>query len=98
MVCGGLKILCMLLGQQHRYTKLLCSICDWESPAQQKHWTQRQWTQWTKLIPGSKHILKKSLVDPEKGLQAHTEEELSGSWKKYLTTFTHKVGFNQAIC
>jgi hypothetical protein len=81
--CGDLKVLCMLLGQQQGYTKFPCYICEWDSRAQDKHWTQRQWTQRTRLITGSKNILRKSLVDPE---------------KNDLTTFTNKVMFNEAIC
>jgi hypothetical protein len=64
--CGDLKVLCMLLGQQQGYTKFPCYICEWDSPAQDKHWTQRQWTQRARLITGCKNILRKSLVDPGK--------------------------------
>jgi hypothetical protein len=56
----------MLLGQQQRYATFLCYISEWDSQSQDKHWTQRQWTQTTGLILGFKNILRKSLVDPEK--------------------------------
>jgi hypothetical protein len=55
MVCGDLKVLCMLLGQQQGYTKFPWYICEWDSRAPDKHWTQKQWTQRTRLIPGSKN-------------------------------------------
>ncbi|GFG35278.1 hypothetical protein Cfor_11606 [Coptotermes formosanus] len=66
MVFGDLKVLCMLLEQQQGYTKFSCYICEWDSRVQDKYWTQRQWTQGARLIPGSKNILRKSLADPEK--------------------------------
>jgi hypothetical protein len=66
MVCGDMKVLCMLLGQQQGCTKFPCYICEWDSRAQVRHWIQRQWTHRTRLILGFKNILKKSIVDPEK--------------------------------
>jgi hypothetical protein len=95
MVCGDLKVLCMLPGQQQGYTKFSCSICGWDSRAQGKHWTQRQWTQRNKLIPGSKNILRKRLVDPEKiispplyiklGLMKQSVKALDGNYFNYLS-------------
>jgi hypothetical protein len=60
MICGDLKVLCMLLGQQAGYTKYPCFLCEWDSRAQSKHWEQKQWQ------PGNKNILCQSLVDRRK--------------------------------
>jgi hypothetical protein len=66
MICGDLKVLCMLLGQQAGYTKYPSFRCEWDSRARSQHWQQKQWTQRISLEPGSKNILRKSLVDPNK--------------------------------
>lgn len=39
LICGDLKIIFMLLGQQQGYTKFPCYICEWDSRACDKHWT-----------------------------------------------------------
>jgi hypothetical protein len=33
MICGDLKVLCLLLGQQAGYTKYLCFMCKWDNIA-----------------------------------------------------------------
>jgi hypothetical protein len=33
MICGDLKVLCMLLDQQAVYTKYPCFMCEWDSRA-----------------------------------------------------------------
>jgi hypothetical protein len=40
VVCGDLKVLCMLLGQQQGYTKFPCYICESDSRAPDKQWRQ----------------------------------------------------------
>jgi hypothetical protein len=37
LICGDLKILCMLLGQQPGYIKFPCFSCEWDSRAWSKH-------------------------------------------------------------
>jgi hypothetical protein len=49
MICGDLKALCMLLGQQAGYIKYPCFMCEWDSRPR------------TSLEPGSKNILRKIL-------------------------------------
>jgi hypothetical protein len=66
MICGHLKVLCMLLGQQVGYTKYPCFMCEWDSRARSQYWEQKHWTPRTSLEPGSKNIMCKSLVDPKK--------------------------------
>jgi hypothetical protein len=37
MICGGPKMLCMVLGQQAGYTKYPCFMCDWDNRASSQH-------------------------------------------------------------
>jgi hypothetical protein len=37
MICGDLKVLCMLLGQQAGYTKYPCFMCEWDSRERSQH-------------------------------------------------------------
>ncbi|EZA60811.1 hypothetical protein X777_13644 [Ooceraea biroi] len=39
-VCGDLKIVSMVLGQQSGFTKYPCFFCEWDSRAKCKHWTR----------------------------------------------------------
>jgi hypothetical protein len=41
-------------------------MCEWDSRARSQHWEQKHWTPKIFLEPGSKNILRKSLVDPKK--------------------------------
>jgi hypothetical protein len=66
MICGDLKVLCMLLGQQAVYTKYPCFMREWDSSARSRHWEQKHWTPRTSVEPGSKNILDKSLVNWKK--------------------------------
>jgi predicted RNA-binding Zn-ribbon protein involved in translation (DUF1610 family) len=68
MICGDLKVLCTLLGQQAGYTKYPCFMCGWDRIARSQHWEQKHWTPRTSLGPGSKNILHKSLVNLRKML------------------------------
>jgi hypothetical protein len=40
MICGDLKVLCMLLGQQAGYTKYPGFMCEWDSRARSQHCEQ----------------------------------------------------------
>jgi hypothetical protein len=62
MICGDLKVSCMLLGQQACYNKYPCFMCEWGSRARSQHWEQKHRTPRTSLEPRSKNILCKSLV------------------------------------
>ncbi|KAJ8883610.1 hypothetical protein PR048_015454 [Dryococelus australis] len=37
LICGDLKILCMVLGQQQGYTIYPCFLCEWDSRARHLH-------------------------------------------------------------
>ncbi len=68
IVCGDLKVICMLLGQQSGYTKFPCFLCEWDSRARSQHWIQRDWPIRHNLTPGSKNILHEKLIEPGKVL------------------------------
>jgi hypothetical protein len=44
MICGDLKVLCILLGQQAGYTKYPCFMCEWGIRARSQNWEQKHWT------------------------------------------------------
>jgi len=58
---GDLKVIGLLLGQQGGYIKFPFFLCEWESTARDKHWSERE-----QLQPGSKNVSNVSLVDREK--------------------------------
>jgi hypothetical protein len=45
MICGDLKVLCMLLGQLAGYTKYPCFMFEWDSRARSQHWEQEHFAQ-----------------------------------------------------
>lgn len=65
MICGDLKVLCMLLGQQGGFTKFPCFLCEWDSRARDQHWCKKNWPKRKSLKPGEKNIVRKKLVDPK---------------------------------
>lgn len=67
-VCGDLKVLCMVLGQQGGYTKMPCFLCEWDSRARSEHWTTKVWPTRVSFVPGAKNIVRKTLIDPSKVL------------------------------
>jgi hypothetical protein len=66
IICGDLKLVCMILGQQADYTKYQCFMCEWDSRARNQHWEQKHRTPRTSLESRSKNILRKNHVDPKK--------------------------------
>ena len=48
-MCGDLKV---LLGLQIGYTKYMCFLCLWDSRANNKHYTQKDWPLRSKSSPG----------------------------------------------
>ena len=68
MVCGDLKVLSILLGQQGVYTKYPCFLCLWDSRAKNEHWIREQWPKRNEFTVGEKNILNESLVSPDKVL------------------------------
>ena len=54
MICGDLKILCMLLGKQDGYNKFPCFWCEQDTRARNKHWEQEHQSERKSFQPGSK--------------------------------------------
>jgi hypothetical protein len=67
-ICGDLKVISMLLGQQGENTNYPCLQCKWDSRDRAKHWTRNVWPKRTSLIPGNKNFLLESLIEPTKVL------------------------------
>lgn len=66
-VCD-LKILGLLLGQQSGFTKFPCFLCEWDSRNREQHWIKRDWPQRETLTPGTKNVIRESLIDPQEVL------------------------------
>jgi len=66
IVCGDLKVLGMLLGQQGGYTKFPCFFCEWDSRNRMKHWTLKHWPKRQILELGTKNIIRHNLIEPQK--------------------------------
>ena len=62
-ICGDLKVIGLLLGQQRGYTKYPCFLWEWDSRATDKHWDTVHWPEREQLQPGSKNVSNVSLVD-----------------------------------
>ena len=81
-VCGDLKVIAMLIGQQKGYTKFPCFLCEWDS-RERKHYIKKKWPIRKTLDPGIKNIPMKNLVDPKKSVSS---------------TASHQVRFYKTIC
>lgn len=65
-VCGDLKIVTMILGQQSGFTKYPCFLCLWDSRDRINHYVQKEWPKRTEFHPGSRNIICRPLIDPSK--------------------------------
>lgn len=65
-ICGDLKIMTILLGQQSGFTKYPCFICEWDSRARDEHYVKKEWPLRNNLTPGSKNVIKQSLIPTNK--------------------------------
>ncbi|GBM17131.1 hypothetical protein AVEN_251045-1 [Araneus ventricosus] len=86
VVCGDLKVISMLLGQQKGYTKFPCFLCEWDSRDRKQHYINKEWPIRKTLDPGVKNIQRKNLVDPKKVLlpPLHIKLGLMKQFVKYL--------------
>jgi hypothetical protein len=64
-ICGDLKVIGLLLGQQRGYTKCPCFLFEWDNRARDKLWESVHWPERKQLQPGSKNVLNVSLVGRE---------------------------------
>ncbi|GFV38650.1 uncharacterized protein TNCV_4412041 [Trichonephila clavipes] len=65
-ICGDMKVISMLLGQQSGYTKFPCFLCEWDIRDRKQHYVKQTWPIRKALIPGVKNVERQSLVDPKK--------------------------------
>ena len=65
MICGDLKMICILLGQQSGYAKFPCFLCLWDSRDRENHWIRQNWPKRSNFKVGEKNILHAPLVDPK---------------------------------
>ena len=65
-ICGDLKVIALLLGLQHGFTKYCCSICEWDSRAQSLHYSRMDWPARKSLEPGIMNVENQPLVEPSK--------------------------------
>jgi len=69
LICGDLKILTMLLGQQSGFTKYPCYLCMWDSRDRMHHYSNtKKWAVRSSLTPGLSNIVHEPLVNPLKVL------------------------------
>ena len=61
-----IKILGFLLGFRGDHTKCSCSLCLWDSRADDQHYTRKEWPTRKELVPGTYNIRNESLVSREK--------------------------------
>lgn len=64
--CGDFKMISIILGQQGGYTKYPCFLCEWDSRADNDHWTDKAWPSRTNLQQGDLNVTKDPLIDPYK--------------------------------
>ncbi|GFW81457.1 uncharacterized protein TNCV_2881361 [Trichonephila clavipes] len=82
-ICGDLKVISMLLGQQSGYTKFPCFLWEWDSRDRKQHYVKQAWPIRKDLIPGVKNVERQSLVDPKKILFAPLHIKL-GLMKQFV--------------
>jgi len=97
MICGDLKIICMLLGQQSGYTKFPCFLCEWDSRARNLHWTQKQWPGRDSITPGTRNVVRESLVDP-KGILLPPLHIKLGLMKQFVKALPQNVDGFKYLC
>ena len=65
LICGDLKVISLLLGQQGGYMKYPFFLCLWDSRADDLHYVKKDWPERTEFTPGSHSIKHLPLVDPK---------------------------------
>jgi hypothetical protein len=68
LICGDLKAIAFLLGQEGGYTKYPCFLYLWDSPAAALHYEQKGWTQRIDFTRGSHNIKYMPLLETHKVL------------------------------
>ena len=82
-ICGDLKIITILLGQQSGFTKYPCFLCLWDSRERKSHYKNKTWPARSSLTPGSLNVLNDPLVPPDNVLLPPLHIKL-GLMKQYV--------------
>ena len=96
-ICGDLKIVCMLLGQQGGYTRYPCFLCLWDSRAKEDHWVKQCWPKRTEFVVGEKNIKYEPLVKPEIVLLPPLHIKL-GLMKQFVKTLDKEGDCFKYLC
>lgn len=96
-VCGDLKVISMILGQQGGYTKFPCFLCEWDSRDRKNHWKQKDWPKRDSLEPGKKNVLQKALIDRNKVLLPPLHIKL-GLMKQFVKALSKEGNCFKYIC
>ncbi|XP_076039030.1 uncharacterized protein LOC143024134 [Oratosquilla oratoria] len=65
LICGDLKVVCLLLGMQGGYTKYPCFMCLWDSRADSLHYKQKDWPSREAFQIGCHNVVAQPLVPPK---------------------------------
>ncbi|GBL94360.1 hypothetical protein AVEN_7336-1 [Araneus ventricosus] len=82
----------MLLGQQAKYTKYPCFLCEWDSRDKKNHWIKKQLPHKKALKHGNKNVVKGSLVDLSKVLLPPLHIKL-GLMKQFVKALSKRECF-----
>ena len=82
----------LLLGMQGGYTKYPCFLCLWDSRADDKHYTQNEWSSREPLQPGSHNIVANPLVKPHQILLPPLNIKL-GLMKNFVKAIIKEVQY-----
>ena len=63
LVCGDFKVITLLLDLQVSYTKMPCSLCEWDSQAKSEHWERHDLPSRKSLTPGLINVVQVPLAD-----------------------------------
>jgi len=62
-ICGDLKVIALLLGIQHGFTKYCCFICEWND---RDYYSRQYWSARKSLEPGIMDVKNQPQVEPSK--------------------------------
>lgn len=96
-ICGDLKIITLLLGQQSGYTKFPCFLCEWDSRDRNLHWVQKEWPSRNTLNVGEKNVIRPSLVDRDKVLLPPLHIKL-GLMKQFVKALSNDGACFKWLC
>jgi len=65
-ICGDLKVIALLLGLQHGFTKYCYFICEWDSRARSLQYLRQYWSARKSLEPGIMNMENQPLLEPSK--------------------------------